>query len=324
MGIMVQLEAKKRRCTIVDLLALFCCISMGIPSFESKFVQAFAPNYYNIQQKTHEQPYCETLDLAFKTSITQRKTKYQINPIFILRDDFNNEANIKESLFWEALENGDATIHEFELMEHKPLGCTVEESAVVEDDGSRSVFISKVTEGGNAEKGGLAVGDVIIGISGIFDEVEDVAGAGIERIRTLVGGRYPDQSLHIKVIRGTDVMSRHESYLVTLCTLPGGTDDNLDECLNSIMGEVNNEIEDNNSIGMDCDEEGECMLDTMFEAWGGELLEDVGSDPSKTPETEMEIEAQKKKNNARPWASRSSPSGTYVRDVATGKMRNVG
>ena len=140
--------------------------------------------------------------------------------------------------------------------------------------------------------------------------------------RTLVSGRYPDKSLKMRVLRGTNVMERHESNLVTLCTLPGGTDDNLDECLTTIMkGET---MEDNNSI-MHCDDEENCMLDAMFEAWGDELVEHVSVSQQQTSEqrNEMEIEAAKKKNNARPWASRSSPSGTYVRDPTTGKMRNV-
>ena len=35
-------------------------------------------------------------------------------------------------------------VYEFELKEHKPLGCTVEESLVEEDDSSKHVFVSKV------------------------------------------------------------------------------------------------------------------------------------------------------------------------------------
>lgn len=76
----------------------------------------------------------------------------------------------------------DSTLHEFELKEHKPLGCSVEESLANEPDGSRFVFVAEVNEGGNAQKGGLRAGDVIVQLSGTFDEVVDVAGLGIEKM----------------------------------------------------------------------------------------------------------------------------------------------
>ena len=66
------------------------------------------------------------------------------------------------------------------------------------------------------------------------------------------------------------------------------------------------------------------MLDTMFQAWGDELLEGTPSTPSKANPSELEVEAAKKKKKTRPWASRSSGSGTYVRDPTTGKMKNIG
>ena len=116
-------------------------------------------------------------------------------------------------------------------------------------------------------------------------------------------------------------MARHEEHLVTLCNLPGGMDDDLRDCLDAIMTEEKIDTED---LAMDCDEEGECMLDAMFEAWGDELAENVTPSSTKEKQAEIEIEINKKKNNARPWASRSSPSGTYVRDPVTGEMKNIG
>lgn len=80
---------------------------------------------------------------------------------------------------------------EFSLLPHRPLGCTVEESlASFQDDygsvGSKKVnvicFISKIAPGGNAEKAGLAVGDVILGVSDIFGNLMDVSGEGIEKM----------------------------------------------------------------------------------------------------------------------------------------------
>ena len=73
-------------------------------------------------------------------------------------------------------------LHEFELKQHKPLGCSVEESLANEPDVAKYVFLADVVEGSNADKIGLRVGDVILQLSGTFDEVVDVAGLGIEKM----------------------------------------------------------------------------------------------------------------------------------------------
>ena len=73
-------------------------------------------------------------------------------------------------------------LKEFELANHKPLGCSVEESLASEPDGAKYVFVSELTEGGNAMRAGVRVGDVIVQLSGTFDEVVDVAGLGIEKM----------------------------------------------------------------------------------------------------------------------------------------------
>jgi hypothetical protein len=96
-------------------------------------------------------------------------------------------------------------LHEYVLNNHKPLGCSVEESLAKDDDGAKYVFVAEVNNGGNAEKVGIRVGDVIVQISGTFDEIVDVAGLGIERVRSLVGGRSEERPLVICIARGSDV-----------------------------------------------------------------------------------------------------------------------
>ena len=74
----------------------------------------------------------------------------------------------------------DTEILELSLKDHRPLGCTVEESL-----GKRYgnvVFCTKVTPGGFAEKAGVQIGDVFLAVSGMFGALEDVTGAGIERV----------------------------------------------------------------------------------------------------------------------------------------------
>lgn len=74
----------------------------------------------------------------------------------------------------------DAETLELSMSDHRPLGCTVEESL-----GQRYgplVFCSKVTPGGFAEQAGIQPGDVFLGVSGMFGGMEDVIEAGIERV----------------------------------------------------------------------------------------------------------------------------------------------
>lgn len=60
-------------------------------------------------------------------------------------DDGDDRLLKQSSLYENEVMNGGASIMEFELLEHKPLGCTAEESSAPEDDGTKPVFIAKVS-----------------------------------------------------------------------------------------------------------------------------------------------------------------------------------
>ena len=206
----------------------------------------------------------------------------------------------------------------FDLEKFKPLGCTAEESLFELENGSKSVFIGKLVEDGNAQKAGLEVGDAIVAVSGNFNEVVDVFGLPLEKIKGLIGGRNENEGLTIKVIRGSDVMAKHESALVGLCVLPEN-DMDVDNCIET-MYKADYEIKQVSNGGdngvEECDDDDvNCMLDAMFGVWGEEL--GLGNEK----ETAEEEEVEKKK--PAPWSSRSSPSGTFVRDPKTGKMVNI-
>jgi hypothetical protein len=73
------------------------------------------------------------------------------------------------------------------LKDHKPLGCTIEESLVPSPDLLRAeylpIIISKLVSGGNAENAGLQVGDVIVGVSAVFGEgIQDSSSLGLYRL----------------------------------------------------------------------------------------------------------------------------------------------
>ena len=79
----------------------------------------------------------------------------------------------------------DVSPHQFNtlvLRQHKPLGCTAEESLNSEEDGTKHVFVSKVVEDGNAERNGILVGDVIVGVSGPFKDVVNTVESDLDRM----------------------------------------------------------------------------------------------------------------------------------------------
>lgn len=150
----------------------------------------------------------------------------------------------------------------------------------------------------------------------IVDDVIDVAGLGLDKIRSLVSGRLEDQTLTIRVARGSDVMERHETALVDLCIL--GEDVSTVNCITAIHSPDDDAYFTDDDIVMDChDSDVECALDSLWNTWSEGL-------PIRNFEEEGTAEEPKEeKKKVAPWASRSSGSGTWVRDPATGQMRNI-
>mmetsp|Transcript_28227 Transcript_28227/g.39721 ORF Transcript_28227/g.39721 Transcript_28227/m.39721 type:complete len:289 (+) Transcript_28227:116-982(+) len=211
-----------------------------------------------------------------------------------------------------------APVIEFTLENHVPLGCSVEESLATEDyGGEHHVFVSKVAEGGHAENAGLEVGDVIVGVTGTFGILSDVSGLGLEHIRSLISAVIPSEPLGLAVARNTGVMEAHESAIVDLCILPDASAKEVDNCVSAIHNMAY--VDDEEIEQMECnnDENTECMLDDVFAMWAEDLPEKPISEAEEQPEEESAPKPA-------PWSSRSSPSGTYVRDPKTGKMENIG
>jgi len=128
-----------------------------------------------------------------------------------------------------------------------------------------------------------------------------------------VSGRDEEEPLELRVARGTEVMEQHEAALVELCMTPGANDKEVEDCVTTIMAGAYLD-ESSEPEMMDCDDEDECLLDAMYNMWE----EDMPSRPKPAVEGE---EAIVEEETIAPWSSRSSPSGTYVRDPATGEMK---
>ena len=108
-------------------------------------------------------------------------------------------------------------------------------------------------------------------------------------------------------------MERHLLALVELCII--GDDASTADYITSIYAEEDIiDIAGDSETAM-CDEEDDTdsILDSMWGEWSFE--------EEKEEEVVEEVKEEKKK--VAPWSSRSSGSGTYVRNPKTGKMENI-
>lgn len=156
-----------------------------------------------------------------------------------------------------------------------------------------------------------------------------------------MSARPEDQPLTIRVARGTSVLADHERVLVDLCSDPTLDGKDADECIVSFLkqgyelddGDDDNDAE--NDVDMDSvnsilnSEEtgsangsnqidGEDLVASMFSIWAEDM--DL---PLNPPVDAVVLSKEEVASKPKPWSSRSSPSGTFVRDPKTGEMRNI-
>jgi hypothetical protein len=134
-----------------------------------------------------------------------------------------------------------------------------------------------------------------------------------------VGSRPEDEPLQIRVARGTAVAEDHERALVDLCANPGASDQETEQCVIDFLvgGYTLLDDEEDNS----CDDgESECLIDNMWADWAEDLAPTNGAAAASDQSTP---DQNPPKPKVKPWSSRVSSSGTFVRDPVTGKMTNI-
>jgi len=261
---------------------------------------------------------CDFLFVPFERGVT-RNLALQMATKLKFSDDENGMTNITV----EQASRVDALFPRAEILtikmsEHVPLGCTIEESLHEDDD---FIFISKLTGEGHAERAGLEVGDVILGVTGLFGKLACTIDADVEKIKQLVSAVPKGDPLTIQVARGTNILERHEITIVELCSVAGTSDKEVQECVVDFLAggyDYGNDVVDEGGDAAVCedDKDAECLIDGMMNLWADEL-------PSSSTEARNIEPKVEKTAKPKPWSSRSSPSGTWVRDPKTGKMRNI-
>lgn len=146
---------------------------------------------------------------------------------------------------------------------------------------------------------------------------------GMKR-KGMVASRPAEEALQIQIARGTNVMDEHEIAVIDLCSKD--TDDKeIEQCVIDYLAMDYVELDGNalkakqNGDDEECvpDDEDDCLVDNLYNMWAEDLPAPIPQQPLSDESSEKPTETVK------PWSSRSSPSGTWVRDPVTGKMKNI-
>lgn len=141
--------------------------------------------------------------------------------------------------------------------------------------------------------------------------------------------RPEDEPLTLQIVRGSTVAVDHEAALVEICSNPSTEDSEVEDCVVSFLQGgyyPTNDDELDEADSMICENEEECLVDDLYTMWA----DDDGLQPIATTATSPNASKTSDNNDSnnnnkkpKPWSSRTSPSGTFVRDPRTGEMRNI-
>lgn len=133
----------------------------------------------------------------------------------------------------------------------------------------------------------------------------------------MVASRPEKEALEVQVARGTNVLNEHEKAVIELCSIEGD-EAQIDQCIAEyVSSDFGEGIQENDEL-CDPEDDGECLVNNLFDMWAEDMPTPL------QPPTSDDQAAPSEKPSVKPWSSRSSPSGTYVRDPVTGEMKNIG
>ena len=134
----------------------------------------------------------------------------------------------------------------------------------------------------------------------------------------MVGSRPETEALEIHVARGSTAFDDHEKAVIELCSNES-SDKEIEQCVVDYLSmDYKNDVSTSEEEECDVDDpDADCLVDNLLGMWAEDLP------PPTTTTVENEV-VEKPKDTVKPWSSRSSPSGTFVRDPVTGKMKNIG
>lgn len=122
-------------------------------------------------------------------------------------------------------------------------------------------------------------------------------------------------------------MRDHERALVDLCSGDGSSDDEVEQCVLDFLTQGYDAGSPGSDVGNEeecsLEEDGvDCLLDGMHSMWAEDMAV-LPVPPVSNGAQDGEDPLSNQNSKPKPWSSRSSPSGTFVRDPVTGEMKNI-
>lgn len=116
------------------------------------------------------------------------------------------------------------------------------------------------------------------------------------------------------------MLERHETAIVDLCNLSGASEKEVENCVVDFLsgGYEIAEEEEEEDIMDDVEDNSEDLIGDMYNLWANEVPL-----PPTTSGITDQVNGDTSGKKPKPWSSRSSGSGTWVRDPKTGEMRNI-
>ena len=108
--------------------------------------------------------------------------------------------------------------------------------------------------------------------------------------------------------------------MIELCSNES-TDKEIEQCVVDYLSMDVKDLYQSTTVEEECDvddPDADCLVDNLMGMWAEDLP------PPPPTATEEEPTEKPQDSSVKPWSSRSSPSGTFVRDPVTGEMKNIG
>lgn len=129
---------------------------------------------------------------------------------------------------------------------------------------------------------------------------------------------HDEDPLTVQVVRGTNVLERHETAIVDMCNMSGASEKEVENCVVDFLSGGYDMEDDDERLDFSSEDNSEDLIGDMMNLWADEVPL-----PPTTSGITDQVNGDTSAKKPKPWSSRASGSGTWVRDPKTGEMRNI-
>ena len=133
----------------------------------------------------------------------------------------------------------------------------------------------------------------------------------------MVASRPEDEALEFNLARGTGVFDEHEKAVIEICS-NDSSDKEIEQCVVDYLSFEDEPTlqassgDDEDALEEEEKDDDSDPLDNLRNMWAEDLP------PTPVPQPSEPLSSEKEEEKIKPWSSRSSPSGTFVRAESIG------